>query len=110
MCIRDSPMAFGMPRPQGLPPLIWDQASAAMARGEISMALGAGRSLPEGVAVDVDGAPTTDPAVALAGAQLPFGAHKGNAIAIMVELLTGGLTTGPFSFDSRASDARAAKG
>ncbi len=35
-----------------------------------------GAVLPAGVAVDAQGAPTTDPAAALAGALLTFGGHK----------------------------------
>jgi LDH2 family malate/lactate/ureidoglycolate dehydrogenase len=45
--------------------------------------------LPEGWALDRDGAPTVDPSEALLGAMLPFGGHKGSAIATMVELLAG---------------------
>lgn len=70
-----NPMAFAAPRPGGAPPLLWDQASAAMARGEISLKLQAGEPLPPGVAVDVDGAPTTDPKrarVARRPRSLPF--------------------------------------
>lgn len=36
--------------------------------------------------------PTTSADDALAGAQLPFGGHKGAAIAMMVELLAAGTT------------------
>ena len=99
-----NPMAFAMPRPNGMPPLVWDQASSAMARGEISMCQQAGETLPPGCAIDIEGSPTVDPAVALAGAQLTFGQHKGSAIAMMVELLSAGLTGGNFSFDARESD------
>jgi delta1-piperideine-2-carboxylate reductase len=45
--------------------------------------------LPQGWAIDADGRPTTDPETALAGAMLPFGGHKGSAIATMIELLAG---------------------
>mmetsp|Transcript_40246 Transcript_40246/g.46307 ORF Transcript_40246/g.46307 Transcript_40246/m.46307 type:complete len:140 (+) Transcript_40246:604-1023(+) len=43
------------------PPLIWDQASAAMARGEIQLCHRDGHPLPKGVAIDKKGAPTTPP-------------------------------------------------
>ena len=46
-------------------PLIWDQASAAMALGEIQLCHRDGYPLPKGVAIDTNGAPTTDPAAAL---------------------------------------------
>ena len=70
--------------------MVFDQASAAMARGEIMMAARDGHTLPAGVGVDKDGNPTTDPnGILEGGAILPFGGHKGSAIAMMVELLAG---------------------
>ena len=92
-------MAFAWPRP-GRPPLIFDQASSVSARGEILLHQRDGHTLPEGWAIDADGQPTTDPAAALGGAQLPFGGHKGAAIALMVELLTGALMGEFFSFEA----------
>ena len=38
-----------------------------------------GLDIPEGWAIDPEGNPTTDPEAGLAGAQLPFGGHKGAA-------------------------------
>ena len=98
-----NPMAFAWPR-EGRPPLVFDQASSASARGEIQIHLRDGKPLPEGWAVGPDGAPTTDPATALAGAQLPFGGHKGAAIALMVELLAGALIGDVFSFEAGERD------
>lgn len=98
-----NPMAFGWPRP-GRPPLVFDQASAATARGEIQLHLRAGESIPEGWAIDHHGQPTTDPEAALAGAQLPFGGHKGAAIALMVELLAGALIGDLFSYEATLRD------
>jgi LDH2 family malate/lactate/ureidoglycolate dehydrogenase len=83
-----NPIAFGWPRP-GRPPYVFDIATSVAARGEIELHRRAGTPLPEGWALDADGAPTTDPERALAGAMLPFGGHKGSAIATMVELLAG---------------------
>ena len=83
-----NPMAFGWPR-AGQPPYVFDFATSVAARGEIELHRRAGKQLPEGWAIDVDGAPTTDPEAALAGAMLPFGGHKGSAISTMIELLAG---------------------
>jgi len=99
-----NPMAFAWPRP-GRPPLVFDQASSACARGEIQLHLQAGKPLPPGWAIGPDGEPTTDPAVALQGAQLPFGGHKGAAIALMVELLAAALIGDVFSYESKALDS-----
>ena len=83
-----NPFAFGWPR-QGGSPYVFDFATSVAARGEIELHRRAGKQLPEGWAIDADGNPTTDPEAALAGAMLPFGGHKGSAIATMVELLAG---------------------
>ena len=98
-----NPMAFGWPRADA-PPLVFDQASSACARGEIQLHLREGKPLPEGWAIDERGEPTRDPAAALAGAQLPFGGYKGAAIALMVELLAGALIGELTSLESKARD------
>jgi delta1-piperideine-2-carboxylate reductase len=83
-----NPMAFAWPR-KNRPPMVFDQASAAMARGEVMIAARDGHRLPEGAGIDAQGNPTTDPNEVLKGALLPFGGYKGAAIALMVELLAG---------------------
>jgi delta1-piperideine-2-carboxylate reductase len=98
-----NPMAFAWPRVDR-PPLVFDQASSASARGEIQLRLRDGKSLPEGWAIGPDGQPTTDPRVALAGAQLPFGGVKGSSIALMVELLAGPLLGDVLSFEAGEDD------
>ncbi len=98
-----NPMAFGWPREDGAP-IVFDQASSAAARGEIQLHKRAGKPIPEGWAVGPDGEPTTDPETALAGAQLPFGGHKGAAIALMVELLAGALIGDLFSYEAGEHD------
>ncbi len=98
-----NPMAFAWPR-AGRPPLVFDQASSVTARGEIQLHLRDGKPIPEGWAIDSEGRPTTDPEQGLAGAQLPFGGHKGAAIALMVELLAGALLGDVFSFEAKARD------
>ena len=99
-----NPMAFGFPRAGGGPPVVWDQASAMMARGEISLYEQQGKTLPDGCGVGPDGRPSNDPGAVLAGAQQPFGAHKGSAIAMMVELMASGLTGAPLSMQQREED------
>ncbi len=98
-----NPMAFAWPR-AGRPPVVFDQASSAAARGEILLHQRAGETLPEGWAVGPSGEPTTDPATALAGAQLPFGGHKGASIALMIELLAGALIGDLFSYEAGEHD------
>lgn len=85
-----NPIAFSWPRPNGQP-FTFDFATSMVSRGEIELHRRAGKTIPEGWGVDSDGQPTTDPATALAGAQLPFGGHKGSALSLMIELLAGPL-------------------
>ena len=98
-----NPMAFGWPR-LNRPPLVFDQASSASARGAIQLRLRDGKALPEGWAIGPDGKPTTDPKTALAGAQLPFGGVKGSSIALMIELLAGPLLGDLLSFEAGERD------
>ena len=98
-----NPMAFAWPR-AGRPPLVFDQASSVTARGEIQLHLRDGHAIPAGWAIGPDGQPTTDAQTALHGAQLPFGGHKGAAIALMVELLAGALIGDAFSYQAQERD------
>ena len=99
-----NPMAFAWPR-NGKPPVVFDQASSAAARGEILLHQRASRALPEGWAVGPDAQPTTDPDRALAGAQLPFGGYKGASIALMIELLAGALIGDLLSYEAGEYDS-----
>lgn len=85
-----NPLAFGWPR-AGNPPYVFDFATSVAARGEIELHSLSGTKLPDGWAVDAHGNPTDDPQAALDGAMLPFGGHKGSAIATMIELMAGAL-------------------
>jgi delta1-piperideine-2-carboxylate reductase len=54
--------------------------------------------------LDENGNETTDPAAILRGVLLPFGGHKGSAIATMVELLAAGATGERFSYEAQDAD------
>jgi len=98
-----NPMAFACPRPNG-PPLVWDQASSVTAMGEVMLAAQEGHSVADNVGIDAEGRATTDPkAIMAGGALLPFGGHKGSAIAAMVEILAAALTGGRFAFEDRSA-------
>jgi delta1-piperideine-2-carboxylate reductase len=90
-----NPISFAWPRPGGTP-VVFDMATSAMARGDIQIAARDGQPVPTGVGLDSHGEPSTDPAEILNGVQLPFGGHKGSALALMVELLAAGMTGEPF--------------
>lgn len=81
-----NPLAFGIPTTGK--PIVFDMATAAIARFGIVEAKTAGRSIPEGVAYDNKGQLTTDPSAALGGAIRAFGGYKGAALALLIEVLT----------------------
>ena len=83
-----NPIAVGIPSD---PPFNLDMSTSSIARGSVLRARENGESLPEGVALDADGTPTTDPEAALNGVIRPFGGAKGSGLAIAVEILAGGL-------------------
>lgn len=87
----NNPLAIGAPRSNGAPVVI-DIACSVVARGNIILANGAGRAIPEGWALDGEGNPTTNAEKALKGSLLPFGGYKGMMVAALVELLAGSLS------------------
>lgn len=96
-----NPLAFAAPAPPPQGPLVIDQAASATAYFNIARAAAEGQAIPEGWAVDGEGNPTTDPASALDGALLPFGGYKGANIALLVEMLSAGLSGSAWSLDAR---------
>lgn len=98
-----NPMAFAWPRP-GAEPVVFDQASAVMARGEVMIAARDGHALPPGAGIGPDGQPTTDPGEVLKGALLPFGGYKGASLAMMIELLAGPLLGESLSVEAAETD------
>lgn len=85
-----NPISFAWPRP-GQTPVVFDMATAAMAKGEVMIAARDGHDLPPGTGLDADGKPSCDASEVLKGVLLPFGGYKGSALAMMVELLAGPL-------------------
>ena len=78
------------------PPFLMDLANTGVARGKIYLARNRRQPIPEGWAIDKDGAPTTDPQAAIDGIILPMAGHKGYAIAMMVDVLSGVFTGSGF--------------
>lgn len=94
-----NPLGFAAPR-LGDDPLVFDQASSAIANGDVQIAAREGHQLPEGFGVDRAGLPTTDPRAVLdGGALLPFGGYKGSSIAMMMEIMAAALAGGNYSFE-----------
>ncbi|HEX2017707.1 MAG TPA: Ldh family oxidoreductase [Aurantimonas sp.] len=86
-----NPIAFAAPLPGG-EPIVVDLSLSKIARGKVMAAKQKGTSIPEGWALDSEGRPTTDADAALAGTMVPMGDAKGAALALVVEMLSAGLT------------------
>ena len=95
--IGTNPIAFAVPDGQGGIAMQFDQSTTTVALGKITMAKSAGERIPSGWAIDADGAPTTDPAAALAGSLVSMGGYKGWGFGLMAELLAAGMTGGTVS-------------
>src|SRR5438034_8181230 len=80
-----NPIAFGFPM-QG-DPLVIDLGTSAFMGTDLKFRERLGIPLPEGVAIDEHGRPTTDARAARRGALLPFGGHKGYALALAMHAL-----------------------
>ncbi len=81
-----NPIAIAIPT--GKSPLILDMATAATTWFAVINARDNRDRLSEGVAVDLDGNPTTDPIKAMAGALRSIAGAKGSGLALMFEMLT----------------------
>jgi len=94
-----NPIAFASPR-EGKDPLVVDLSVSKIARGKVMMAQNRGETIPDDWALDADGQPTTDATAAMAGSIRPIGDAKGSSLALMVELLTAGLSGSAFGYEA----------
>ena len=91
-------------------PMMLDIANSGVARGKVYLARQKGERIPEGWALNAAGAPTVDPQEAIDGIILPMAQHKGYAIAVMMDVLSGVLTGsgfgsevhGPYQFEHKS--------
>jgi LDH2 family malate/lactate/ureidoglycolate dehydrogenase len=90
--VGNNPLAIAVPT--GSEPLVLDLAMSAGAMGKIRLAESRGEPIPEGWAATADGMATTDAAEAIKGMLLPAAGAKGFGLAVMVDLLAGGLSGG----------------
>ena len=88
-----NPICFGTPTGSKIP-FILDTSISMINRGKIRVAAREGKKIPEGVALDKYGKPTTDPKKALEGVQLPIASFRGSGLAWMVDILSGVFTGG----------------
>ena len=88
-----NPICFGTPTSSKIP-FILDTSISMINRGKIRVAARNNKKIPEGVALDRFGKPTTNAKKALKGVQLPIASFRGSGLAWMVDILSGVLTGG----------------
>jgi LDH2 family malate/lactate/ureidoglycolate dehydrogenase len=104
--VGNNPFAIAVPRASGSDPAVLDIAMSQAAFGKVGTYKREGRQVPLDWGLDPQGQPTTDPAAILAsGMVLPMGGHKGIGLSLMVELLTAGLSGGPFGHEMVGRDS-----
>jgi len=99
-----NPISLAVPDGAGGAAILIDQSASVVAKSEIMKRAREEKPIPEGWALGPDGAPTTDPAVALKGTMAPTGGYKGVGVALIVETMaaalagaTLGIHASPFS-------------
>lgn len=80
-----NPIAFAFPCEPD--PLVIDFGTGLTTWGEVLLRKKLGKPVDAGSAVDPAGNPTLDPDLALDGAILPWGGHRGSAISLVVQVL-----------------------
>lgn len=88
-----NPIAFAFPVAGGAP-IVVDLATSTSAIGHVRIASYSNAPISPGIAIDRDGAATTDAKQALDGALTPLGGHKGFALGLAVGLLSGPIVGG----------------
>ena len=98
-----NPFSFAYPIPNKFP-ICFDMATSSMSLGDIQIAIRENKKVPLGTGLDKKGGISDNPSEIIKGVLLPFGGYKGSAIALMVELLSGGLTGDYFSYEAKQND------
>jgi LDH2 family malate/lactate/ureidoglycolate dehydrogenase len=91
----NNPVAVAIPGDHGFP-MVVDFAVGRTGAGRLELAAVNGEAIPPGLARDLNGNETTDPKVALNGAIIPIGEHKGYGMALVIEVLAGVLAGAPY--------------
>lgn len=82
-----NPICYAFPV-KGSDPIVIDVATTAVAGFKVIQAAKEGKPIPEGWAMDPEGAPTTDAKVAMEGSLMPMAGHKGYGLAVSAEILS----------------------
>jgi LDH2 family malate/lactate/ureidoglycolate dehydrogenase len=93
-----NPIAVAIPAKKQRP-VVLDMASSVVARGKIRLALLASERIPSHWALDEQGQPTENPDSALKGTMAPVGGPKGAGLSLIIDLLSGVLTSSSLTGD-----------
>ena len=107
-----NPLACGIPRAPGKPPLVIDISTSVVALGKIRMAANQGEAVPEGWLIDREGKTTTEPGGFFdsprSASLLPLGGaadgHKGFLLSLIIEAFTGALAGAGMSSGNENED------
>ena len=97
-----NPMSYAVPGPECT--IMVDISPTVVAGGKVVVKALRGERLPEGWIVDSEGRSTTDPDAfdgPPPGSLVPLGGHKGYALGLIVDILTGALSGGGCSRPER---------
>ncbi|MDJ1018201.1 MAG: Ldh family oxidoreductase [Paracoccaceae bacterium] len=95
-----NPFSIAVPGAGGEPAILIDQSASTIAKSEVMKHAREGKPIPIGWALDVDGNPTTDPALGLKGSMAPSGGYKGVGMALLVETMAAALTGATLGIDA----------
>ena len=102
-----NPISIGFPGGAETPDMLVDFATTVVAEGKLQVARAKKAPVPPGSILDKDGNPTTNAEDFYNGGMLlPFGGHKGYALAMFVEMLGGAFSPGDeYNGDGRRGGA-----
>lgn len=93
-----NPISIAVPNKNN--PVLLDMSTAALTWGDLLKYESESKPLPEGVAFDTNGNPTTDPKMAMDGWVTTFDkTHKSSGLALMIQILAGPLIGSLYSKD-----------
>lgn len=98
--IGTNPVSLAVPDGAGGAAILIDQSASVVAKSAVMAHAREGTPIPEGWALDADGAPTCDAQRALAGSMAPAGGYKGVGIGLMTEIMAAALTGATLGIDA----------
>lgn len=106
-----NPFAYAIPAGR-YPPVVLDMATTTAAALKVRLAAQRNRPVPEGMIIDREGRPTTDPNEFVRGGLMaplgsPAAPHKGFGLALVIDALAGILTGAAFARDFAREPATA---